>query len=517
MNDSLFEPLPTPEEMAAWDKTAIEKIGVRQEVLMENAGRECMAALEMELGDVAGMSALILAGSGNNGGDALVLARLLRNKGAEVMVFRKGNKNTYKGASAYNLRLVENIGVKTYNLSKTDPEALPMADIVVDGLLGTGFHGELREDYRALVEAVNELGYTGFVMSVDIPSGLNGLTGRPSPIAVRADATVTFHAAKLGLALPGSGAYTGVLYVGDIGIPGIVMEHKPPGCRLVTESVAQLYPDPLPSMHKGTAGHVLVVGGSRGLTGAPLLAALGALRGGAGLATVACPDALSTEIKSGFPDVMTLPLGDNDTWSAETAGALAKDMERFDSLLIGPGIGRDDGAREFMRAILSKSPPRPVVDADGLYWLARDPELMDALPGDTILTPHPGEMARLLDTDTATVQNDRLGAARKLAAESGVAVVLKGAGTLIAAPDGRALLTPIDAPNLAVGGAGDVLAGLLATLAARGLEPMSAAALATYWHARAGKLTGEEYPCRGNLAREIADALPQTMKELKKC
>lgn len=503
--------------MAAWDKAAIEEIGVRQEVLMENASRECMAALEQEIGDVAGLSALVLAGSGNNGGDALALARHLKNKGAEVEVYRKGPKDKYKGASGYNLRLAEKIGVKTKSLGRVDPSDLPMADIVIDGLLGTGFRGELREDYKALVEAVNDLALTSYVLSIDIPSGLDGLTGKPSPIAVTADATVTFHAAKLGLATPGAAEYTGALYVGDIGIPGKVELDAPPGCFLVTRRVARLLPPPDPDMHKGAAGHVLVAGGSPGLTGAPMLAALGALRSGAGLATVACPGGLSAEIKSGIPDVMTMPLGQGAAWSSKMAENLAREMERFESLLIGPGLGRDNGAREFMRAVLAKKTPKLVIDADGLYWLAAEPGLMGKLPQGSILTPHPGEMARLLDTKTATVQNNRLDAARKLARRANAVVILKGAGTVIAEPGGRALLIPVEAPNLAVGGTGDVLAGLVAALAARGLEPLESAALAAYWHAKAGEILGEDYPCRGNLAREVADALPKAIKELREC
>ena len=515
MDMNVFEPLPTPKEMAAWDKTAIVEIGIRQEVLMENAGRECLAALEHELGGLSGLRVLVLAGSGNNGGDAFVIARLLADKGALVDVYRKSSKEKYKGAAGYNLRLLDKVGIESKLIN--DPENLPFADVVVDGLLGTGFKGELREDYKALVEAVNEMAFASFVLSIDIPSGLNGLTGAPSPVAVTADATVTFHAAKLGLAMPGASEYTGVLYIGDIGIPAKVMREAPPACGLVTAGVAGLLPAPDPEMHKGTAGHVLVAGGSRGLTGAPLLAALGALRGGAGLATVTCPGGLSPEIKSGVPDVMTLPLGYGKVWMADLADKLAGSLERFDSLLLGPGLGRDGGSREFMREVLGKRMPRLVIDADGLYWLASEPDLMDNLPDGTILTPHPGEMARLLDTSIGSVQNNRLEAAQALAERAGSVVVLKGAGTIIANPAGYALIVPVEAPNLAVGGTGDVLAGLIAAMAARGMESINAAALAAYWHAKAGKILGGDRPFRGNLAREVADALPQAIKEMNEC
>jgi NAD(P)H-hydrate epimerase len=336
-------------------------------------------------------------------------------------------------------------------------------------------------------------------------------------VAVIADATVSFHAAKVGLAMPGAAEFTGTLYVGEIGIPRMVEQAAPPSSVLVTRKVFALLPAPDPAMHKGAAGHTLIAGGSPGLTGAPHLAALGALRGGVGLATAACPGALSTEVKSGSPDVMTMPLGDGRDWSAVLADSLGVELERFDSLLIGPGMGRSQGARDFLRAVLDLDLPPLILDADGLYWPAKDPELLAKLPKGTILTPHPGEMARLLDTDTASVQNNRLEAARSMAGRTSCVVVLKGAGTVIAEPGGHTLITPIEAPNLAVGGTGDVLAGLMAALLAQGQEPVHAAALAVYWHAKTGEMLGESHPCRGSLASEVANALPKTIEEFKAC
>jgi NAD(P)H-hydrate epimerase len=367
------------------------------------------------------------------------------------------------------------------------------------------------------VEAVNDMSMTSFVLAVDIPSGLDGLTGKPSPVAVMADATVSFHAAKVGLAMPGAAEFTGNLYVGEIGIPRMVERAAPPESLLVTRKVFDLFPATAPDMHKGDAGHVLIVGGSPGLTGAPHLAALAALRGGAGLATAACPGAMSVEVKSGSPDIMTMPLGHSCQWDAEHAGYIANELPRFDSLLVGPGLGRSEGARKFLQALFELDLPPLILDADGLYWPATEPDLMAKLPKGSILTPHPGEMARLLDTDTASVQNNRLESAKALAARTGCIVVLKGAGTVIAEPGGHTLISPVSAPNLAVGGTGDVLAGLMAALVARGLEPAHAAALAVYWHAKTGETLGESHPCRGTLASEVANALPNTLEEYTAC
>ena len=515
--------LPTPSEMAAWDRAAMDDYGLPEIMLMENASREAMDVLRLEYGDVRGALALIFAGPGNNGGDAIALARHLDNAGAHALVLHTKPKRLYKGAAGQHLRLAQAQGVDMHYLGGADPDALAgrfgLPDIVVDGLLGTGFSGELRGDMLNLVRTINLLGQCAFVLALDTPTGLDGLTGRACPLAVAADATVSFEEAKLGLAMPDAEPWVGALHAREIGIPEPVKQARPAGCALLTEAVYELMPEPDPAMHKGTAGHVLVAGGSPGLTGAPVLAALGALRGGAGLATVALPEGLCPEAKAGQPDVMALPLGQGNNggraWDAdmaeELAASLAATPNRFGALALGPGLGRDKAAGEALAALLPGLRLPLVLDADALYWLAGQP---DGVPGpDAVITPHPGEAARLLGVDTASVQADRLGAARALAASRGCVTVLKGAGTVIAEPDGRTLLSPFASPNLAVGGAGDVLAGLLASLLARGLAPLDASALAVYWHGHAGALLEEEYPLRGNLPRDIADALPRVPKE----
>ena len=507
-------PLPTPAEMAAWDAEAIQGFGIRQEVLMESAGRGCFEVVAERLGPLAGATALVVAGSGNNGGDAFVTARWLADAGVRVVIVHTGRKKQYRGAAAANLRLVRRMGLDLHYLPGrrlADIEATP--DIIVDGLLGTGFSGTLRESAQEWINEINALGESAFVLAVDAPSGLDGLSGRPQPVAVVADCTVTFHAPKLGLALPGAEAFTGEVVVQPIGIPGFVERSAPAGCALLTRGIEDLLPGPDPAMHKGRAGHVLVAGGSPGLTGAPLLASLGALRSGAGLATAACPAALAAEVKAGMPDVMTLGLGQGAQWNTDMARELAPRLAGFAALALGPGMGRHDGAVEFLDALLEGDAPPLVLDADGLYWLAERPELLGAHAGRAVLTPHPGEMARLIDADTAAVQADRLGAARETAATYGAVTVLKGAGTVVAEPGGRAWLSPFSVPNLAVAGSGDVLTGVVASLLARGLAPVEAACLGAYWHGLAGALLADDYPDRGNLASEIAHQLPTAWEE----
>lgn len=511
----MFDPLPLPEEMARWDKAAIEEYGFDPHVLMENASREAFFVLEELAGCARGKRVLLLAGPGANGGDAVALARHLLEAGASPLLILTRPRNKYKGSAGYNLRLAARLGVPILPVSRFKPEACGPFDVIVDGLLGTGFSGELRPDMAALVGMINALGEGRFVLALDIPSGLSGLTGLPRPVAVKADATVTFEAAKLGTALPVAAPFTGRLIVRGIGVPGAVKERYPATHALITDDILDGLPTPSPCLHKGRAGRVLIIGGSPGLTGAPHLAGLAALRAGAGLVTAACPAALEARVKANCPDLMTLPLSHGEDWSPDMAEELAGAMARADVLAIGPGLGRKDMTGAFLRRLLP-APIPTVVDADALYFLAKDPELRAALGPAAALTPHPGEMAALLGLAVEEVEADRFGAAGRLARETGAVTVLKGPGTVIApAPgtDARLFLSPVSCPNLAVGGSGDVLTGLVAALMAAGNSPLQACRLGVYWHGLAGKRLEKLYPRRGNLASEIADALPFAIKE----
>ncbi|MFP4315026.1 MAG: NAD(P)H-hydrate dehydratase [Desulfovibrionales bacterium] len=512
----MYQPLPTPEEMALWDRQSIEEYGILPEILMENAAREALDVLEREK-SLFGLDVVLFAGSGNNGGDAFALARHLHDRGAKPLVLHAKPRAAYTGSAAYHLSLARAAGVHMVPLKQYNLDFLPRHSVVVDGLLGTGFSGELRENYQEWIEAINTLGTKCFVLALDIPSGLNGLTGRPSPIAVRADCTVTFEEAKLGLILEETGRFTGRIEVRQIGIPRSLKQDLPPAHLGLTRSILDLYPRPERDMHKGTAGHLLIVGGSRGLTGAPVLAGLGALRAGSGLVSIACPGKISAEIKSAFPDIMTIPLGDGDIWDQGCFSELENHLDRFDACVLGPGLGRQDSVSGFMQAFLANVSPGLVVDADGLYWLGREQQSFEALPGKTILTPHPGEMGRLLDMPIPSVQQDRIGSARHVASQGDLVVVLKGAGTVIAHREHPVYISPISSPALAVGGSGDVLSGILGSLLARGLDPVHAACLGVYWHGLCGLNLEKTYPLRGNLAQEIAHALPHTLKEFSIC
>jgi len=508
-------PLPTPTEMAMWDRDTINS-GVPGMVLMEAASREALDVLREEFGPVEGAVVHCFAGSGNNGGDAFALARQLHEHGAEVTIFHSKPAAKYSGDAGANLAWAMAVGVSCVFLDGTDPAALPQPDLIVDGLLGTGFDGELSPAFLKLVQTVNRLGELAFVLAMDIPSGLNGYSGLPCPEAVEADATVAFQAAKLGLAMPGAARFTGAVHVRPIGITRAAMEAHPTKLQLISGDVMHAIPVPPCDMHKGRAGRVLIAGGSPGLTGAPHLAALAALRSGAGLVTIACPAGLEGAIKGGAPDIMTLPLGNGTEWTPDMTEKLLERAGHVDALVIGPGLGRGSGATRFIKTCVPHCPCRTVLDADALFALAEYPELIADLPPTAIVTPHPGEMARMLGRSTADIQADRFGAVERFVHQCPATLILKGAGTLVA-DRSTTCLSPFSEPNLSVGGSGDVLSGLLGSLIGQGLGQLQAACLGVYWHGLAGRMLRENFPLRGNLASEIAHMLPTAAKENNAC
>ncbi|OGR38267.1 MAG: hypothetical protein A2051_13390 [Desulfovibrionales bacterium GWA2_65_9] len=524
----MFDPLPTPAEMAAWDKSAVRDFGLKAELLMENAGAEALCVLRKAYGPLAGARVLLVAGGGNNGGDAFVLARRLLDEGAEPLVLHTRPISGYRAAARYHLDLARRAGAACHHLppgrAKSALCACEAPDILVDGLLGTGMSGELSPEALTLVQAMNTLGENCFVLALDSPSGLDGLTGQPRPEAVRADVTVAFHAPKLGSALPQAAPFVGTLVPRAIGLPRAVMDAAPPRQVLLTERLFGLLSAPAAELHKGRAGHVLVLGGSEGLTGAAQLCALAALRAGAGLVTVGCPRGVLAEVKAGMPDIMALGLGHGMAWTPDCMDSLIPTLGRYDAVVIGPGLGRNKEAADFL-ALFPKAFDQSfdlgwavpcIYDADALYHLAQNPGIMKELPQDAVLTPHPGEMARLLGMGMGEVQADRATAAHRFLATHPQVLTLKGAGTLVGQGD-LLHLSPIVAPNLAVGGSGDVLAGVIAAILARGVNPLHAACLGVYWHGLCGLALAETFPARGNLATEIAHALPHVLKEHAPC
>ncbi len=501
-------PLLDAERMRAVDRWAIEQRGVPSLDLMERAGAGVARTVERLAPDGP---VTVVCGMGNNGGDGLVVARLLRHAGRQVTVLFAGSSVKLTGDALVNLERLP--GEDPLELA-AGREMLGAASVVVDALLGTGFAGEPRHAIADAIQAIESC--PAPVVSVDVPSGVDASTGVVSGSAIHAAATVTFHAAKPGLWIHPGKAYAGEIEVLDIGIPRGALVDADIG--LIARTVFSLLPRRTAGSTKFSSGHVLVTGGSRGMTGAPRMAALGAMRAGAGYVTACVPASLQTILASGGPpELMTRGLPD-DSGGLTPAGVevVLEASRRGGALALGPGLGRGEHAIAFARALASRAQVPLVLDADGLNAHADsgvhggghldDLARRDAL---TVLTPHPGELARLLDTDTAHIAHERLAHARQAAERARAVVVLKGDDTLVADPSGLVAVSAGDSPALATAGTGDVLCGVIAALLAQGLSAFMAAAAGVSLHAEAGRLAARAQGApEGVIATDVIAALP---------
>lgn len=488
--------LVTAQQMRALDRMTIER-GTPGEVLMERAGEGAFQALLELFPHVRrkGARVLVVAGKGNNGGDGFVIARLLRKSGVRTTVALLASAEDVGGDALHHLKAYRRGRaplrevLSQEDLSSLAPE-MEKAALVVDALLGTGLRSDVRGLYADAIHLMNACGRP--VFAVDVPSGLDSDTGQPHGTAVQAEATATFGLAKLGQVQHPGAPYCGSLVVVDIGIAEEALEESPPAAALLDgPSMAPLIPRRMTDSHKGTHGHLLLIAGSLGKVGASILAARASLRGGAGLLTVAGPESVNPVCAGAVPEAMTVPWRERD-------GELAADRERLRDVLsgkaavaAGPGLGTGAGVRNTIRALLREYGGALVLDADALNVVATDTAMLKSAVGSVVLTPHPGEMSRLLGSDTATVQADRVGVARTFAAEHGCVVVLKGAATVIAEPAGFVWINSTGNPGMACGGMGDALAGLIGAFVAQGLAPAAAARLGAYVHGLAGDRAAE--------------------------
>jgi hydroxyethylthiazole kinase-like uncharacterized protein yjeF len=506
-------PLVGAETMRALDRHAIDELGVPGELLMESAGR---AVAEAVLARLPGGRAevCVVCGGGNNGGDGLVAARHLHLLGVPVRIALVGDPARLRGDAAANWKRARVHGVPVEGRWRP-----PARGVVVDAVFGTGLARKVEGAPAAAIRRVARARSSECrVVAVDVPSGLDAGTGQVQGVAVEADCTVSLSLPTLGLALEPGRSLAGEVLVARIGIPDAA-----PGAaadaELWTPALAgSLLPARPPGAHKGSFGHVLLVAGSEGKTGAAALAAAGAARAGAGLVTVACPAGLNDILEVKLTEAMTAPVADTTeralAASAEDA-CLALAAER-DVVGAGPGVGRGRETQALLRA-LAKRLERPlVIDADGLFAFAGEPEVLRGRRGPTVLTPHPGEAARLLGRNAAAINRDRVGAARELARASGAIAVLKGAATVVADPEGRVAVNPTGGPALASGGTGDVLTGLVCGYLAQGVAPFDAAALAVYVHGAAADRLARQCGGAGLLAGDLARAVPSTSRELRR-
>jgi len=518
-------PLPDAEAMRAIDSWAIGQQGVPGLELMERAGAGVARALERLAPDGP---VTVVCGKGNNGGDGLVVARLLRQSGRPVTVVCVAPPEELAGDARANLEALPGEPPRRLDGQPWAPSAGGNAEprpasagelfgpraTIVDALLGTGFQGEPRGAVADAIDAVNASGAQ--VVSVDVPSGVDASTGVVRASAVRATLTVTFHAAKSGLWISPGKAHAGEVHTIDIGIP----RGAPGGARvgLITPDVLEQLPRRGSRSTKFSSGHVLVAGGSRGLTGAPRMAAEASMRAGAGYVTACVPSSLQDILASaGTPELMTRGLPDEDgALSADGVGEVLEASARGGALALGPGLGRRPGAFAFARSLAAAADVPMVLDADGLNAHAGRLSELSARSAPTVLTPHAGELGRLLELDSAEIERERLRHVRAAAARAGAVVVLKGDDTLVAEPAGAVAVSPGGSPALATAGTGDVLTGVIAALLAQGLDAFAAAAAGVWLHAQAGRRAASRLGApEGVIASDVIAALPGARAHVK--
>jgi NAD(P)H-hydrate epimerase len=514
-------PLATAEEMRRADRRATERYGVPSLLLMENAGRGAVDALEHVLGPVGRRRIAVLCGKGNNGGDGFVVARHLLGRGARVSAWLVGRAGEVQGDARVNLDALQRAGESVAEAADPAGDAfgrlradLGDADVVVDALLGTGVRGPATGAIAAAIEAINAAERP--VCALDLPSGLPSDGEAPAGPVVRARVTVTFGLPKLGLVLPAGAPYAGRVEIADLGIPRAWLGEGVPTALLEAADVRATLPLRPVDAHKGTYGHLLVVAGSVGRTGAAVLACLGALRAGTGLVTCATPGSQQPVVAAQLSEAMTEPLPETAarTLSAKAVERIVELLSRMDAVALGPGVGLDPETQAAVLTLVRDVERPMVVDADALTALAGRPGACRDAPAPRLLTPHPGEAARLLGCGIAEVQADRIASARRLAAESGAVVALKGARTVVADPDGRVTLNPTGNPGMATGGTGDVLTGVAGGLLAQGVAPAAALSAAVYLHGLAGDLAAETRGEAGLVAGDVADAIPAAIRRI---
>jgi NAD(P)H-hydrate epimerase len=504
-------PILDTDGMREADRHTIDDLGVPGIVLMENAATGVVDAIREVFPEARRI--LILCGRGNNGGDGLAVARHLHNGGAEVELCLLGDPDSLSADAATNLRLAEAFGVPVAVVVDDDlavVEALLLdwqADLVIDAILGTGTDRPLEGRYAELVGLVARSGLP--VVAVDVPTGLNGSSAAvPGPV-LPAELTVTFGALKTCHVLPPACISCGEVAVVDIGIPPAALEQ---GCSLrltAAEDIALMLPDRAPDAHKGSFGHLLLVAGATGRGGAVAMAGRSAVVVGAGLVTMAVPEPAVSVVDGACLEAMTHPLPADDHGAPAGPEGLDGILDRKTAVAIGPGMGTGDGAAAVLGWVLDAWDGALLLDADAINLLAGGPERLAGRAIPAVLTPHPGELARLLGRPSADVVADRVAAAREAAQRAGAVVVAKGYGSVIAAPEGQAWVNPTGDVGLASGGTGDVLTGAIAGLLAQGLDPIRAALVGCWLHGRAGEIAGELYPAAtpaGELGRYLAEA-----------
>jgi hydroxyethylthiazole kinase-like uncharacterized protein yjeF len=509
--------LLTVDEMREMDRQTIESFGLPGRVLMENAGRGAARVLIKKFPDVFSKRVAIVAGRGNNGGDGFVIARYLAQAGVSVTVYLLSESSRLSGDAADNFNLLAGLNIPVreitdesgFNQVKTE---MAHHQLWVDAIFGTGLNSEVKGFFKSVINFINGLNRP--ILSVDIPSGLDSDSGKTCGACIRTDVTVTFAFAKIGhIQLPGAD-YTGELHIIDIGIPPHIVENVRPQHHLISKDSIRTDLKPRAcDIHKGGTGHVLVLAGSPGKTGAAAMTAMSALRSGAGLVTLGIPESLNSVVESQALEVMTIALAETETGALSDASidTVLSLLENKKCLAFGPGIGTHPKTKQLVMRLIRECPVPMVIDADGINNIADNPEILHNRKADIILTPHPGEMARMLNTTPKDVQENRIPFAKEFAVNHNVHLILKGALTLIAHPDGHVFINPTGNPGMASAGMGDVLTGMIAGFISQGYSLGTAARLSVYLHGDAADNLAVSKGPYGYLASDIMNQLPETI------
>ena len=517
----------TAAEMRRIDQDTIEGIGIPGIVLMETAGSAIVRAIKRHYPTCQRIG--IFAGKGNNGGDGIVIARQLAHVGRDVRIFLVSPPDSFTGEAHINLQIAKRLGLQIEEIL-TDtgfygtgdaPTTLASCELLVDAIFGTGLRGAVRSPIASVINAINSLPIP--VLSVDLPSGLDADTGHPLGTCVQADRTVTIGLPKRGLLMHPGAELAGKLEVVDIGFPQQVVDAQNIKVNWTTATQAsQWVPPRPPASHKGSYGRVLVVAGSTGMTGAAALASEAALRAGAGLVTLATPKHLNPILEGLLPEVMTLPLPETEAGSlaVSATSAILEFAEKTKSVLaIGPGLSQHPETVSLVHQLIRENREqelglRMVIDADGLNALSQNRNILSLLDRETVLTPHPGEMARLTGASVSTLEKDRIHTTQQFASEHSLTLVFKGAPTVSADANGDAWINSTGNPGMATGGMGDVLTGVIAGLMAQGIASETAAALGVYLHGLAGDIAAEALGRHGLIASDVLKAVPQAIASL---
>lgn len=512
----------TGEEMRGVDRTAIQDLGIPGPVLMENAGVQVIKAIQESLGAIHNKYIAIFIGRGNNGGDGFVIARHINNLGGHARIYLLSHPDTIEGDAKVNLDIVSKMNIEIIpiyneeNIEQIEQELLGF-DMIIDAILGTGIKGTVKGHFAAVIEMINKT--PRFVIAVDIPSGLSTDTGQICGCCIHAQKTVTFARPKLGLLLYPGANYVGELIIADIGIPPAIEENEQFTTNLITSKIISAqFEKRARDSHKGTYGKAFILAASPGFTGAAALASQAALLSGAGLVTAGVPKSLNPILETKLTEVMTLPLPETleGTLSLSALNTILSFAKSAQSLAFGPGVSLHEELFLLLKEIIKQTPVPMVIDADGLNLVAKNPDILREANAPIILTPHPGEMARLMGTTIPEIQNNRLTIAQDFAKKYQVILVLKGAHTLIAKPNGQIFINTTGNPGMSSGGTGDVLTGLITGLIAQKFDPAFAATASVYLHGLAGDQAAVQKGERSLKASDLLERLPNVIQEIER-